>query len=93
MDMRDLNPVMSVKLARYIENINSNVREFAVLLHLQREVNQPKRPVLWELWVIAREGREPTTIMFNSATIQLKITGKENKEIFKITKWKLKIIL
>lgn len=45
MDMRDLNPVMSVKLARYIENINSNVREFAVLLHLQREVNQPKRPV------------------------------------------------
>lgn len=42
MDMRDLNPVMSVKFARYIENINSNVREFAVLLHLQREVNQPK---------------------------------------------------
>lgn len=45
MDMRDLNPVMSVKLARYIENINNIAREFAILLHLQREANQPKRPV------------------------------------------------
>lgn len=43
--MRDLNPVMSVKLARYTENIHSIAREFAILLHLQREVNQPERPV------------------------------------------------
>jgi len=45
MDMKDFNPVMSVKLARYTENINSIAREFAILLHLQREVRQPKRPV------------------------------------------------
>lgn len=45
MDMRDLNPVMSVKLARYTENINSIATEFDILLHLQREVNQPKQPV------------------------------------------------
>lgn len=30
-----------------------------------------------------REGRVPTTIMFNSATIQLKLIGKEKKKISK----------
>lgn len=44
--MRDLNPVMSVRLARYTENINSIARESAILLHLQREVHQPKRPAI-----------------------------------------------
>lgn len=33
-----------------------------------------------------REGRVPTTIMLNSATIQPKMIGKENKKKFKITK-------
>lgn len=43
MDIRDLNAVMSVKLARYTQNINSIAREFTILLHLQREVRQPKK--------------------------------------------------
>lgn len=40
-----LNPVMSVKRARYTQDINSIAREFAILLCLQREVREPKRPV------------------------------------------------
>lgn len=45
MDIRDLDAVMSVKLARYTQNIDSIASEFTILLHLQREVKQPKRPL------------------------------------------------